>query len=145
MTGLRSAPSKPPVGIEVICAHGFRSVGEQHFQVPVGTTVFQALQKALQMGLVLEIGPVVLQAHGEGSAEVLQLKLEELVQSAQLFLSVWGEPCGLETQLEHNARLELTKALRVDPKVARRERFKKQGTKGAGLFAKIRDGAKAGY
>ena len=35
--------------------------------------------------------------------------------------------------------------LRVDPKLARRERFKKQGTRGAGLFASRRPGAKPGY
>jgi hypothetical protein len=33
----------------------------------------------------------------------------------------------------------------VDPKVARRERFKKQGARGTGLFAKRRKGGKAGY
>jgi len=33
----------------------------------------------------------------------------------------------------------------VDPKVARRERFARQGAKTAGLFAKRRAGAKAGY
>ncbi len=131
--------------IEVLCAHGFRSVAEQHFQVPVGTSVLQALQRAFDGGMVLEIGPVLINAQNLVSPHQLQSKLESLVQNTQLFLSVWGEPCGLETLLEHNARVELTKALRVDPKVARRERFKKQGTKGAGLFAKIRDGAKAGY
>ena len=35
--------------------------------------------------------------------------------------------------------------LKVDPKVARRERFVKQGARTTGLFAKKRLGAKAGY
>ena len=38
-----------------------------------------------------------------------------------------------------------TVTLRVDPKVARRERFNDQGAKSAGLFTKKRPGAKAGY
>jgi putative ubiquitin-RnfH superfamily antitoxin RatB of RatAB toxin-antitoxin module len=32
--------------------------------------------------------------------------------------------------------VEVLRPLQVDPKVARRERFVKQGTRGAGLFAK---------
>jgi hypothetical protein len=35
--------------------------------------------------------------------------------------------------------------LKVDPKEARRQRFVKQGTRGAGLFANRRPGAKPGY
>jgi sulfur carrier protein len=42
-------------------------------------------------------------------------------------------------------RIEFYRPLRVDPKVARRERFARQGAKSAGLFAKKRPGAKAGY
>jgi putative ubiquitin-RnfH superfamily antitoxin RatB of RatAB toxin-antitoxin module len=42
-------------------------------------------------------------------------------------------------------RVEVLRGLRVDPKVARRERFQKQGARTAGLFAKRRPGAKPGY
>ncbi|MEO5606317.1 MAG: RnfH family protein, partial [Polaromonas sp.] len=49
------------------------------------------------------------------------------------------------TQLLQDAdRIEIYRELRVDPKVARRERFNQQGAKRAGLFAKS-PGAKAGY
>jgi putative ubiquitin-RnfH superfamily antitoxin RatB of RatAB toxin-antitoxin module len=37
------------------------------------------------------------------------------------------------------------RTLKVDPKVARRERFVKQGAKAAGLFSQRRAGGKAGY
>ena len=40
---------------------------------------------------------------------------------------------------------EFYRALVVDPKVARRERFQKQGARSAGLFARRRAGAKQGY
>ncbi|MBS7806445.1 RnfH family protein [Variovorax sp. PCZ-1] len=58
---------------------------------------------------------------------------------------VWGRKVTIHHSLRHEERLEIYRPLRVDPKVARRERFKKQGAKSAGLFAKRRPGAKAGY
>jgi putative ubiquitin-RnfH superfamily antitoxin RatB of RatAB toxin-antitoxin module len=59
---------------------------------------------------------------------------------------VWGRKVGKNDVLQELDRLEIYRALTVDPKVARRERFVKQGAKkAAGLFAKRRIGAKAGY
>lgn len=58
---------------------------------------------------------------------------------------VWGRKVDWEEPLRDGDRLEVYRALRVDPKVARRERFRKQGTRGAGLFAGRRPGGKAGY
>ena len=51
-----------------------------------------------------------------------------------------SKPCLVEGD-----RLEVYRPLTVDPKVARRQRFVRQGAKTAGLFAKKRPGAKAGY
>ena len=42
-------------------------------------------------------------------------------------------------------RVEWCRGLKVDPMVARRERFASQGKRGAGLFSKQRPGGKAGY
>jgi len=58
---------------------------------------------------------------------------------------VWGRAVGWDALLEDGDRLELCRGLLVDPKVARRERFARQGARGTGLFAKRRAGAKAGY
>ena len=52
---------------------------------------------------------------------------------------------GWEQALREGDRIELCRALVVDPKVARRERFAKQGARGTGLFARRRPGAAAGY
>ena len=60
-------------------------------------------------------------------------------------VAIWGQPTGLEQLLSSNDRLEIVRGLRVDPKVARRERFQKQGARTAGLFAHRRAGAKPGY
>ena len=62
-----------------------------------------------------------------------------------LALSVWGRKASGNQPLRADDRVELSRPLTVDPKVARRERFAKQGAKSAGLFAKRRAGAKAGY
>lgn len=59
---------------------------------------------------------------------------------------IWGKKVSLTQVLRDRDRLEVYRPLMVDPKVARRERFTGQGAKrAAGLFAKRREGAKAGY
>jgi putative ubiquitin-RnfH superfamily antitoxin RatB of RatAB toxin-antitoxin module len=63
----------------------------------------------------------------------------------QLTLAIWGRKAALEQGLREGDRLEWLRPLRVDPKLARRERFQKQGARTTGLFARRRAGAKAGY
>ena len=58
---------------------------------------------------------------------------------------IWGKACEWHRPLRDGDRLELCRALTVDPKVARRERFRQQGARGTGLFARRRKGGKAGY
>lgn len=60
-------------------------------------------------------------------------------------LGVWGKRAKPSQVLVNSDRIEIYRSLQVDPKTARRERFAKQGSKGAGLFAKPRAGAKQGY
>ena len=60
-------------------------------------------------------------------------------------IGIWGKPSTMNHKLKENDRIEIYRPLRVDPKVARRERFIRQGAKSAGLFATKRVGAKAGY
>lgn len=50
--------------------------------------------------------------------------------------SIWGRRVGLDQSLMPGDRLEWTRPLRVDPKVARLERFVSQGMRKAGLFTK---------
>lgn len=63
----------------------------------------------------------------------------------ELLWGVWGRHVPSEHVLKDGDRLELYRPLKVDPKVARRQRFKKQGAKRTGLFAKRRPGSAAGY
>jgi len=51
-------------------------------------------------------------------------------------VSIWGRHAEVTSVLKDGDRVELTRPLRVDPKVARRERFQRQGVRTAGLFAR---------
>ena len=50
--------------------------------------------------------------------------------------SIWGRKVAGDTLLRDGDRLEWLRPLKVDPKLARRERFKGQGVRGAGLFSR---------
>jgi putative ubiquitin-RnfH superfamily antitoxin RatB of RatAB toxin-antitoxin module len=58
---------------------------------------------------------------------------------------IWGRAVAWDQRLEEEDRVELCRPLAVDPKTARRERFRRQGARGTGLFAHRRKGGKAGY
>ena len=96
-----------------------REVREVPLQVSAGTTVSQALAAS---GLAAEYPEI------EGAP-----------------VGIWGRKTTREHRLRSGDRLEVYRALRVDPKVARRERFARQGAGRTGLFAQRRAGAKAGY
>ena len=62
-----------------------------------------------------------------------------------LHIGVWSRKQPLDYLVRDGDRVELCRPLKVDPKVARRERFTRQGARTAGLFSKRRAGAKSGY
>jgi len=146
-----SHPPKALMDMELVCGHGFRQVETLQLLIPPGSTVLQALEEALQKGWRLSLDEHEDEDEGGNHAqspltlELSRAYLQDQLESGKLFLSIWGEPCTLDSVLEPQDRLEVTKPIRVDPKVARRERFKLQGAKAAGLFAKKRAGAKEGY
>lgn len=97
-------------------------------------------------------------AYSPAAAEVQELPLRlaapacvaDALQAAGLDAAagacgIWGKVCTLQTPLQTGDRVELYRPLTVDPKVARRERFVKQGARSSGLFAKRRANSKAGY
>lgn len=100
-----------------------RSVLEFHLQLAVGTTVGQALA-------------------AWRSSEQARDWAEA---TASLRSGVWGKAAKPGQVLRAHDRIELYRPLTVDPKTARRQRFVRQGSKGAGLFAARRVGGKAGY
>ena len=94
-----------------------------------------------QWALVLPTGSLLAQALAAGR---VFYEFPELL-AARLRVGIWGRKVGLDQLLANHDRIEIYRPLRVDPKVARRERFNCQGAKSAGLFAAKRPGSKAGY
>jgi putative ubiquitin-RnfH superfamily antitoxin RatB of RatAB toxin-antitoxin module len=60
-------------------------------------------------------------------------------------VGVWGRRGSMDLVLRDRDRVAVLRPLLVDPKVARRERFRRQGARGTGLFSQRRPGAKQGY
>lgn len=110
-----------PVSVVVWWSPAPRQVWERALRLPSGATVADAVQASGVLAAFPAIDP--------GTA----------------VLGVWGRKTRPGHVLRDGDRVEIYRPLRVDPKVARRERFNQQGARGAGLFARRRAGAKAGY
>jgi uncharacterized protein len=108
-----------PLQVTLLYASAPRTVHEARVEVPQGGTALDAL--------------------------ALAGWLERFPEMASLTLGIWGRAASPQTVLRQGDRVELYRALRVDPKVARRERFVGQGARGTGLFNRRRPGSKAGY
>ena len=63
----------------------------------------------------------------------------------KLKLSIWNRKAKLSDVLRDGDHFSLCRGLLLDPMVARRTRFQKQGARTAVLFSKRRPGAKPGY
>ncbi len=100
-----------------------------------------AAREIREVALVLDAGSTVAVALQASSL----LNGITAAQADALTVALWARRVALSHVLRDQDRLELCRPLKVDPKVARRERFVSQGAKSAGLFSKRRQGAKAGY
>jgi uncharacterized protein len=94
-----------------------------------------------ECALTLASGSSVLQALN--ASGLLQQFPDLDVQSVGV--GVWGRKAALGHVLRDKDRVEIYRPLQVDPKLARRTRFQKQGARTTGLFANRRKGGKAGY
>ena len=110
----------PLVSVTLVYSSAPRQMREWQLQLAQGATVAQAL---------------------DGSG--LRTEFADLPQ--ELSIGVWGRKVPTSHPLREGDRVEVYRPLTVDPKLARRERFRKQGARAAGLFARKRTGAKAGY
>jgi len=63
---------------------------------------------------------------------------------AELPLGIWGRKATPDTLLAPGDRIEVYRPLQVDPKLARRERFRKQGVRAPGLFTRRTAGGDTG-
>lgn len=113
------------LGITVCFSPAPRAVYECALSMPEGSTVADALRQAC------------LQLDWPSGWEASQWRT--------LTPGLWGHKATWETRLRAGDRVELYRPLRVDPKIARRERFNRQGARRAGLFARKRPGAASGF
>ena len=109
------------LAITVAYAPAPRQVCVVQLAMPTGSTVAQAIE-----------------------ASGLLTRFPE-IQAQQGSVGIWGRKISPDHHLRDQDRVEIWRPLKVDPKVARRERFSKQGARAAGLFAQRRSGAKSGY
>lgn len=58
------------------------------------------------------------------------------MDTSSIVVGIWGRKASLQQLLQAMDRVEIYRPLRVDPKVARRERFEHQGARATGLFKK---------
>ena len=58
------------------------------------------------------------------------------IDPGDAIVGIWGRESRLDEALRDRDRVEIYRPLKVDPKVARRERFRRQGARAAGLFAR---------
>lgn len=121
MASLENVESLPGLTVSLVYSPAARQVREWTLTLDPGATV----ATALALSRVLEAFPA--------------LKTERLT------VGIWGRKSSLSQLLQDRDRIEIYRPLQVDPMVARRERFVRQGAKSAGLFSKTRAGAKAGY
>ena len=117
------------ISITLCYAPAPRQTHEQVLQVPQTCTVAQALVQSGWADRFAELAGLV----------------DACADSDAITVGIWGKPTHMDATLREHDRLEFYRALRVDPKVARRERFNRQGAGQAGLFAQRRSGAKPGY
>jgi putative ubiquitin-RnfH superfamily antitoxin RatB of RatAB toxin-antitoxin module len=106
-----------------------RHVAQIHLQVPAGSTVQDVLERGVAHCLQSQV------ASDPTSLSSLQFQQP----------GIWGKKVPWTQLVKADDRIELYRQLQVDPKVARRQRFKRQGKGRTGLFANRKSGSAAGY
>lgn len=91
------------ISVEVAYAAAPHQIDRVTLRLPAGSTALQALRAS---GLADRLGAAVLDT---------------------LTLGLWGRACEPGTVLRDRDRLELLRPLQVDPKEARRQRYRRDG------------------
>jgi putative ubiquitin-RnfH superfamily antitoxin RatB of RatAB toxin-antitoxin module len=121
--------AEPLIDITVCWSLQARQIHEQSVRLPEGATLEAAVDAC--MALCQSSDPVLT------AADLGKLKFMQP--------GIWGRKAEWTSALRSGDRVELYRPLMVDPKVARRQRFKRQGKGRTGLFANRKSGAAAGY
>lgn len=113
-------PDRGAVRVTVMYSPAPRKVVECRLELPLASAVLDALR----------------------ASGIPELQPGTAWRSASV--GVWGRKARMEQLLRDGDRVEIYRPLRVDPKLARRERFHKQGSRTAGLFARKQAGTGSG-
>ena len=100
-------PGAARIRVSVSCSPQARVVEEVRLELAEGATLADALRAS---GLVERLGLTL----GEGA-------------EATWTAGIWAKARPLDTVLRDRDRVELWRGLKVDPKEARRQRYRKQG------------------
>lgn len=92
-----------PITVEIAWSLAARQTDQVTVQLPAGSTALAALRAA---AIADRLGAAALDS---------------------LVLALWGRVVPPEVVLRHGDRLELLRGLRVDPKEARRQRYRRDG------------------
>lgn len=121
--------AEPMLRVVLCWSLGPRHVHEMALQVAAGSTVQDVLEQGVAQCL-----------QGKASSDSASLSSLQFQQPG-----IWGKKVPWTQVVQEGDRIELYRPLKVDPKVARRQRFKRQGKGRTGLFAKRKSGSAAGY
>lgn len=115
-----AAPPTGSIRVTVAYSPQPREVHEWAVLLPAGATLMQAVEASGLPGMFpgADLGAAV--------------------------TGIWGRKARADQPLRDHDRVEIYRPLEVDPKLARRERFRKQGARAAGLFARKGTGAGPG-
>ncbi|HYE69922.1 MAG TPA: RnfH family protein [Aquabacterium sp.] len=100
-------PLTPEMAIELVFAESPQRLHRARLRLPPGATVADALRAS-------------------GWRELLGAELVD-----GLRVGVWGRPCEPQAVLRDRDRIELYRPLQVDPKEARRQRYRRDGMRRA--------------
>lgn len=109
-------------------------------EVDISVTVVYSSTARNVQEVKLHIAPHSTVLNAVEISGLLQLFPEINLQTAAV--GVWGRRAALNQSLRENDRVEIYRQLKIDPKAARRARFKNQGARTTGLFAKNRANGK---
>lgn len=101
-------------------------------QIQVTLVYSPAAREVHEVTLRLAAASTVLQAVCASGL----LQLFAAIEPQVAVVGIWGRKVAWNQTLRDQDRVELYRALTVDPKAARRARFAKQGARTAGLFRK---------
>ena len=127
--------------LTLVYSSAARQVREIALELPVGSTLAQALERAKRLclarcppgtkGLVANLADPIDPDNGANVADTA-CKLGDDWPAAAVAAAefgLWGRPAAAQTLLQDGDRIEIYRPLRVDPKVARRERYRQRSKK----------------